>query len=111
MFNYFFRPYVPGFRVGPDEVPGFNIDDNGLPQRASASFDDTLPESAAQRYPDAAQTQTPPGISFRLPGAEGWVLSAPLIGSPGLFGQPVVKALGSQVYVSDALTNTEAYVS
>src|SRR6266550_1221539 len=83
MFNYFFRPYVPGFRVGPDEVPGFNIDDNGLPQRASASFDDTLPESAAQRYPDAAQTQTPPGISFRLPGAEGWVLSAPLIGSPG----------------------------
>jgi hypothetical protein len=83
MFNLFFRRYVPGFRVGPDGVPGFNVDDNGLPQRASASSGGTLPDSAAQRYPDAAQTQTPPSISFRLPGAEGWVLSAPLIGSPG----------------------------
>jgi hypothetical protein len=80
MFNLFFRRYVPGFRVGPDGVPGFNIDDNGLPQRASASSDGTLPDSAAQRYPDAAQTQAPPSISFSLPGAEGWVLSAPLPG-------------------------------
>jgi hypothetical protein len=80
MFNLFFRRYVPGFRVGPDGVPGFNIDDNGLPRRASASSDGTLPDSAAQRYPDAAQTQAPPSISFRLPGAEGWVLSAPLPG-------------------------------
>jgi hypothetical protein len=80
MFNLFFRPYLPGFRVGPDGVPGFNIDDNGLPRRASASSDGTLPDSAAQRYPDAAQTQAPPSISFRLPGAEGWVLSAPLPG-------------------------------
>src|SRR3977135_2186868 len=82
MFNLFFRPYVPWFRVGPDDVPGFNIDDNGLPRRANASFDNTLPDSAAQRYPDAAQTQSPPSISFRLPGAEDWVLSAPLLGSP-----------------------------
>ena len=43
---------------------------------------------AAQRYPDAAQTQTPPSISFSLPGAEGWVLSAPLIGSPGFRVSP-----------------------
>jgi hypothetical protein len=78
MFNFFFRPYVPGFRVRPDGVPGFNIDDNGLPQRASDSSDGTLPESAAQRYP----------ISFRLPGAEGWVLSAPPIGSPGFRVSP-----------------------
>ncbi len=78
-----FRRYVPGFRVGPDGIPGFNVDDNGLPQRASASSGGTLPDSAAQGYPDAAQTQTPPSISFRLPGAEGWALSAPLIGSPG----------------------------
>jgi hypothetical protein len=83
MFNLFFRRYLPGFRVGPDGVPGFNVDDNGLPQRASASSGGTLPDSAAQRYPDAAQTQTPPSISFRPPGAEGWVLSGPLIGSPG----------------------------
>jgi hypothetical protein len=62
---------------------GLRIDDDSLPQRANASSDGTLPESAAQRYPDAAQTQSPPGISFHLPGAEGWVLSAPPIGSPG----------------------------
>ncbi len=33
MFN--FRPTaLPGFRVGlPDDVPGFNIDSNGLPRR------------------------------------------------------------------------------
>ena len=49
MFNLFFRPYVPGFRVGTDGVPGFNIDDDGLPWRATASFDDTLPDPAAQR--------------------------------------------------------------
>ncbi len=88
MFNFFFRPYVPGFRVGPDDVPGFNIDDNGLPRRANASFEDTLPDSAAQRYPDAAQTQSPHSISFRLPGAEGWVLSVPPIGSPGFRVSP-----------------------
>lgn len=88
MFNPFFRSYLPGFGVGPDGVPGFNIEDNGLPRRANASLDDPLLESTGQRYPDAAQTQTPPSISFSLPGAEGWVLSAPLIGSPGLRVSP-----------------------
>jgi hypothetical protein len=88
MFNFFFRPYVPGFRVGPGGVPGFNVDDNGLPQHASASSDGTLPDSAAQRYLDGAQTQSPPSISFRLPGAEGWVLSAPPMGPSGLPAGP-----------------------
>jgi hypothetical protein len=88
MFNPFFRSYLPGFRVGPDDVPGFNIDDNGLPQRASASSAGTLPDSAAQPYPDTTQAQSPPSISFRLPGAEGWVLSAPLNGSPGFRVSP-----------------------
>ena len=88
MFNFFFRPYAPGFRVRPDGVPDFNVDDGSLPQRASASSDGTLPDLAAQRYPDAAQTQSPDSISFRLPGAEGWVLSAPLIGSPGFRVSP-----------------------
>jgi hypothetical protein len=88
MFNLFFRRYLPGFRLGPDGAPRFNIDDNSLPQRESASSDGTLPNSAAQRYPDAAQTQIPPSISFRLPGAKGWVLSAPPIGSPGFRVSP-----------------------
>jgi hypothetical protein len=47
MFNLFFRRYLPGFRLGPDGVPRFNIDDNSLPQRESASSDGTLPNSAA----------------------------------------------------------------
>jgi hypothetical protein len=88
MFNLFFRRYVPGFRVRPDGVPGFNIDDSSLLQRASTSSDETVPESVAQRYPDAALTQNPDSISFRLPGAEDWVLSAPLIGSPGFRVSP-----------------------
>ena len=88
MFNFLFRAYVPGFRVRPYGVPGFNVDNDGLPQRASDSSDETLPDLAAQRYPDAAQTQIPDSISFRLPGAEGWVLSAPLIGSPGFRVSP-----------------------
>ena len=31
MFNPFFRPYVPRFRVGPGGVPGFNVDDDSSP--------------------------------------------------------------------------------
>ena len=54
MFNPFFRPYVPGFSVGPEGVPGFNIDDVSLPRRASASSDGMLPASAVQQYPDTA---------------------------------------------------------
>jgi hypothetical protein len=88
MFTPFFRSYLPGFRVRPVDVPGFNIDDNGLPRRVNASFDDTLPGPAARQYSDAARTQTPPSISFTLPGAEGWVLSAPQIGSPGFRVSP-----------------------
>jgi hypothetical protein len=101
MFNLFFRRYLPGFRVGPDGVPHFNIDDNSLPQRERASSDGALPNSAAQRYPDAAQTQIPPSISFRLPGAEGWVLSAPLIGSPGFRVSPQDDVLGFNVGPQD----------
>ena len=80
MFNPFSRSFLPGFRVEPDGAPGFNLDDNGLPRRTNASFDGTFPDSATQQYSDAAQTQSPPSISFRLPGAEGWVLSTPVPG-------------------------------
>jgi hypothetical protein len=37
--------------------------------------------------------------------------SAPMIGSNGMFGQPIVKALGFPIYISDAITNTEAVVT
>ena len=101
MFNPFFRFYLPGFRVGPQGVPGFNIDDSGLLQRANASSDEALPEPPAQRYPDAAQTQRPPGISFSLPGAEGWVLSVPEIGSPGFGVSPQDDVPGFNVGLPD----------
>jgi hypothetical protein len=104
MFNPFFRSYLPGFRVGPNGVPGFDID-NGLPWRANASFDETLQEPAAQRYPDAGQTQTPPSISFSLPGAEGWVISAPLIGSPGFRVSPQDDVPGFNVGPQDDAPN------
>ena len=38
MFSPFFRRYLPGFRVGPDGVPRFNIDDNSSPRRPNVSF-------------------------------------------------------------------------
>jgi hypothetical protein len=101
MFNLFFRRYVPGFRVRSDGVPGFNVGDSSLPQRASDSSDGTPPESAAQPYPDAAQTQSPDSISFSLPGAEGWVLSAPLIGSPGFRVSPQDDVPGFNVKPQD----------
>jgi hypothetical protein len=101
MFNLFFRPFVPGFRVRPDDVPGFDIDENGLPRRASASSDGTLLDTAARLYPDAEQTQNPPSISFRLPGAEDWVLSAPLIGSPGFRVSPQDDVPGFNVRPQD----------
>ena len=94
MFNPFFRSFLPGFRVELDDVPGFNIDDNGLPRGANASFDGTFPDSATQQYSDAAQTQSPPSISFRLPGAEDWVLSTPL---PGFRVSPQGDVLGLNV--------------
>lgn len=36
---------------------------------------------------------------------------APMIGAPGIFGQPIISAMGAPIYISDALTNTEAVVS
>lgn len=36
---------------------------------------------------------------------------APMIGSPGVFGQPQLTAMGFPIYISDALSNTEAVVS
>jgi hypothetical protein len=36
---------------------------------------------------------------------------APMIGSDGVFGKPVIRCLGAPIYISDAITNTEAVVS
>jgi hypothetical protein len=84
VFNLFWRPYVPGFRVRPhDDVPGFNIDQNGLPRRASAWSDAALADTVTQQYPDPAQTEMPYGMSLPTAGPEGLVQSAPPIGLAG----------------------------
>ena len=101
MFNPLFRSYLPGFRAGPDGIPVFDTDDNGLSPSANASLDDTFPGSVAQPSPDSAQTRSPPRINFRLPGAEGWVLSAPLAGSPGFRVSPQNDVLGFKIRPQD----------
>ena len=36
---------------------------------------------------------------------------APMTGSPGLFGRPLVRCMGAPIYVTDALSNAEAVVA
>ena len=72
MFNIFSQTGVPGFRVRPeDDVPGFNIDENGLPRRESPWSDGMRPGSVTPQYPDPAQALTP------APGPEDSVQPAP----------------------------------
>jgi len=65
MFNLFFRPYVPGFRVkAQKDVPGFNIGEN-----------------------DGAPMTPPIVTSFTL-GSDGLTQSAPPIGFAGIRVEP-----------------------
>jgi len=63
MFNVFSPTGLPGFRVRPqDDVPDFDIDENGLPRRERPWSDGMRPGSAAPQYPDLAQAMmTTPG--------------------------------------------------
>jgi hypothetical protein len=79
MFNFFLRPYLPGFRAkAQDDVPGFNIGENdGAPL-----------ETGTRPYLDEGQTQTPPiATSFTL-GSDGLTQSAPPIGFAGIRVEP-----------------------
>jgi hypothetical protein len=72
MFNVFSPTGLPGFRVRPqDDVPGFDIDENGLPRRERPWSDGMRPGSAAPQYPDLAQAMMP------TPGPEDSVQPAP----------------------------------
>src|SRR5438105_955547 len=71
MFN-FFPPAAPGFRVRPqDDVPGFDIDENGLPRRDRPWADGMRPGSPPPQYPDLAQAM------MLTPGPEDSVQPAP----------------------------------
>jgi hypothetical protein len=72
MFNVFSPTGLPGFRVRPqDDVPDFDIDENGLPRRERPWSDGMRPGSAAPQYPDLAQAMMP------TPGPEDSVQPAP----------------------------------
>jgi hypothetical protein len=95
VFNLFWRPYVPGFRVRPrDNVPGFNIDENSLLPHASASSDGMLSGAVPQQYPDAVLPEMPYSMSVPTPGSEGLVQSAPSIGLAGFRIRPQDNVLG-----------------
>jgi hypothetical protein len=57
MIGSFFRPFMPGFRVRPpgfdvrpqDDVPGFNLDENGVPRREGTWSDGMSPGAAMSR--------------------------------------------------------------
>ncbi|HTG18731.1 MAG TPA: hypothetical protein VK681_01745 [Reyranella sp.] len=75
MFNLFFRPSVPGFRVkAQQDVPGFNIGENDGPPL----------EAGTRPYLDEAQTQTPPIVTSFTLGSDGLTQSAPPIGFAGI---------------------------
>ncbi|GEP55624.1 hypothetical protein [Reyranella soli] len=99
MFNLFWRPFVPGFRVRPhDEVPGFNVDQNSLPSRW---FNGMLPDAVTQGYPDSPQTEMPYSISVPALGPEGMVQPTPLIGLAGFRVSPQDDVPGFNVGLRD----------
>jgi hypothetical protein len=65
MFNFLFRPYVPGFRVRlQDDVPGFDIDENSLPRPETTWPDEIRPGPVTPQDPDAVQTPAPHTTRF-----------------------------------------------
>ena len=78
MVKFFFRRYLPGFRVSPqdipgfnvgsqDDAPGFNVDENGGLQDTTWSYEPP-PGSVTPQDPDTTQMPTPvPGVDYPAP--------------------------------------------
>jgi hypothetical protein len=76
MFNLYFRPFVPGFRVRPqNDVPGFNLDENSGPSERGWPNVMRL-GTATPRYPDAAQALAQPILGLPTPSPDFLVQSA-----------------------------------
>lgn len=104
MFNLFWRPYVPGFRVRPhDDVLGFNVKQSGLPQRANTWRDDGLLDSMVQRYPEAILTETPHEIGFGSTRYGTVVQSAAPIGLAAFRPRPQDEVFGFNVKPSEGI--------
>ena len=81
MFNLFWRPYVPGFRVkSHDDVPGTRTACRGA--QVLGPMEDSRMQ-LTQRYLDAAQTEMPYGMSLSMPAPDAIVQSTPSIGLAG----------------------------
>src|SRR5262245_29930283 len=69
MFNLFFRPYMPGFNVRPEnDTPGFDIDKYGVSRRERPSFErkinwstPTMPQDVGPVWPGGSL-----GMAFDL---------------------------------------------
>ncbi len=74
MFNVFSQTGLPGFRVSPqDDVPGFNVDENGLPQREGAWSDGTNAGSATPQQVTPVNCTTVSGsLDCTSPGGESF---------------------------------------
>jgi len=98
MFNLFFRPYVPGFRVEPhQEVPGFDIDQNGVSRREWAWFDGGSPRSTSSQYPDSAPALTADRIEFPMSDLTHSVQPNRLAGLPAFRVTPQDDMVGFRV--------------
>jgi Transglycosylase SLT domain len=100
MFNFLFRPYVPGFRVRlQDDVPGFDIDENSLPRPETTWPDEIRPGPVTPQDPDAVQTPAPHTTRFPTRGPE--IQSAPPIGLAGFGVRPQDDVPGFNVRPQD----------
>jgi hypothetical protein len=100
VFNFFFRPYAPGFRVRPhDDLLGFNFSETDLVRGASSWSDGMIADAMTRRYPSAAQAKTSGSIGFPTP--EGVIQSAHPIGLSGFRVSPQDDVPGFNVGPSD----------
>ena len=71
MFNLFFRRYVPGFRVGPDGAPRFNVNDSSLPPSGTcftSFFEAKSANPTASVFCSAYTRLLPSGVTARRHG-------------------------------------------
>ena len=83
MFSRYFHPFVPGFRVRPqNELPGFNLGENSSPS-AGASRDAMPLVAQARPYPDATPALMKQILRSSAPNPQLFAQSTPPIGLAG----------------------------
>jgi hypothetical protein len=83
MFSRYFLPFVPGFRVRPqNELPGFNLRENSSP--SARAWHDAMPLGAQARpYPDATPALMQQILSSSASIPQPFAQSTPPIGLAG----------------------------